>query len=436
MKVNPLDNFLFITPQKPQSIITVNLKQHDVYRLKNPDIYSPIMRVDESTIFPLFLYDLYFPSMKKKYEQSSIFIPVNIDYVKEETKRKLKIRELWGNQLNLRINNVSHSAFVKNICSFDLKEKNINNDKTLFEVEIYIDKKKYILEKIYSKEFKIFFLNSIKILYPEERDNSLSIKNILDPDGGIDRLLDHIGQFPYAKNLEKLIQIIRSGTDEEERKIYNALKQSDPSFYMFIKEKIFNDDLIPFMNKKEIFLILSKVHDELIAEIYTLPIHKQKEFMKCISKNRLANAKIYFEQNELKTRTHSNELWKTIINYYKENYSTVKIIKNSDRKMDENFEKICPGNDKSTFRKIDYLQSNSPFYILGFCKNFILFELKEKCNTLQIYNEIHRFEYEESIFTNLIPGYYALSLEKIPDHVFVAGFNDKKEIWSYKGFRV
>lgn len=385
MKRKRLEHFLFLYPEQPDEFIIIKTQPHDIYRAKNRESYGSILRITSSVLLPVFLFQIHIPSTNETFVQKSINIPED-----------------------------------------GIHKKNNNEDW-------------YLFEEVYPHSADDLKKMGLSILQSSSRETSLSIKNILDPKDGLDRLLENIASFPNAKRLEKLLHIIRAATEDEERKIYQSLRINDPSFYFYIREKIFSQDLLGFMEKREIFNILSRLPDEDLVEIFDHPEAIQKIYKKCVSKNRLENIR-HIHQNRAQPIKKEKPLWDHIMEYYQKNYSSLRLTLLDPQRgvidktnAEDEFYYKCRGQ-RNIIRRIPYMQSESAICIIGFCSNYLIFQLKQKASFLQFYYEVHRYEFNEKIFTQVFPGTYAFAIEKIPRIILAAGFDVEKKFWESKAF--
>jgi len=267
--------------------------------------------------------------------------------------------------------------------------------------------------------------NSIRqadIYYPEW---GISLKNILDPDGGMDRLLENISRFPYSKKLEKLIQIVRGGQDDEERKIMNAIRHSDPGFFDFLQNQIFREDILPFLSRSEVYTILSGVPDASLAEIHTKEPEIRDFYLRCVSRNRMERV----GGGQASGKESRTVLWDVILEYYRSRYSSCHFTR-----MITDYGDTNQGNPAEIL-EIPFLQMDSGyFYVIGFFPNAMIVEIRHYCRKIQLYLEIHRFEFEEILFLDTHPGIYSIPIKKIPDTLYAAGISNGIP-WEYSAFR-
>lgn len=133
--------------------------------------------------------------------------------------------------------------------------------------------------------------DSLQKIYLKRRFSYLSVKDVLDPEGGLEKLIaDIVGRkFPGAERekMGKLLDIIRSATAEEEEKIISGLYSEDPPFFEEVSRRLFHDELLPYMKRREAGdLLLQCSDEELAGTIFLSPRHREL-YTPFLSKNRM-----------------------------------------------------------------------------------------------------------------------------------------------------
>ena len=216
------------------------LASNDLHR--NHTIHSAI-----PILIPLFIYDV----VGSK-DQSNRY-PELIKYRRDHHTLYLEPDELHFSKdarLIVHCENKKHS--------FDLKRKSNKielNEGLLnppYRITIQQEEFEYLLER--SKE---------RIEYTKSRLPSLiyfpflSLKDILDPKLGLERLIADIQAKRFQlglqrKKIENLLDIIRVAQDHEELEIMRSLLLNDFPFYELVIDKLYSENLLPYMNRQEI----------------------------------------------------------------------------------------------------------------------------------------------------------------------------------------
>jgi len=412
-----LEYFLFFSPQTEKvEYFRFVITPREPYRIINrPD--GNILLLSMEHFLPIFAWNVEDLQTQKKYLREKLFQPGKIRLVTHREKVQLFLLEKNNPEdWHILMDGLELSMASR------IREWDAHKNRVILETagQSYLldagEDIAAILERYGN------FIRTADVYYPQW---GISLKNILDPDGGMDRLLENISRFPYSKKLEKLIQIIRAGQDEEERKIMDAIRESDPGFFDFLHNQIFREDILPFLSRREVYSILSGVPDASLAEIRTKEPAIRDFYLRCVSRNRMERV----GDGQATGKENHPPLWDVILEHYRSRYSSCQFIRMITDCGDTR--QVNPAE----IREIPYLQLDSGyFYVIGFISNAVIVEIRHYCRKIQIYVEIHRFEFEEIFILDTHPGIYSIPLKKTPDTIYAAGISNGIP-WEYSAFR-
>ncbi len=127
----------------------------------------------------------------------------------------------------------------------------------------------------------------------------LSIKDLLDPKDGLERLIEAIRQarsqagsmpnFTKREEMGKLLDIIRSASPSEEETILANLYRHDPQLFHEMEKRLYRDFLLDFMDPRETSRLLMDAPDEVLAPIAAMEPAARERYRKLISRNRYAS---------------------------------------------------------------------------------------------------------------------------------------------------
>ncbi|MDH5717304.1 MAG: hypothetical protein OEZ22_06665 [Spirochaetia bacterium] len=417
--------FTFIVPEAQGSEITI--KEKEIYGIENSLVLPQknhrktfIMR---PMLLPSFIYDVTEDEKKNIDKKRGIdFAPLPA-YDRDCEKIKiwpLEHRFEKGAAVEFEIQKINYCEKIPftagNILSlpqnFIRGIKNGCGGAILFSQENF----SYVLEKW---EDNVNYQYKTKDIFMKKIRGYLSVKDILDPDNGIERLIEDILRGSFAKNqiknrqkMGKLLDIIRVAKTNEEEKIMEALLKEDENFFNEVQNHVFQDDLLPYMSKKELSFILSKAPDEILISMFSLKPVLKDNYKKLISKNRMKDLE-YIHQKELMEPAGPESNFKTILWEYIENYyrshkerflyisdekhimreRIIEIIKETPRK--DVFENVFKG-------KVVTLKSDIQFY--DYKNNSLFFKILKPLIKLSVVVEKRKGLYAEYQFDYLKEG--------------------------------
>lgn len=313
--------------------------------------------------------------------------------------------------------------------SFDLKRKSNKielNEGLLnppYRITVQQEEFEYLLER--SKE---------RIEYTKSRLQSLiyfpflSLKDILDPKLGLERLIADIqaNRFQLGlqrKKIENLLDIIRVAQDHEELEIMRSLLLNDFPFYELVIDKLYSENLLPYMNRQEVSELLAKFSDDDLSSIASLEAPRQKLYRRFFSKNRFAA----ITNNTVKSKLN---LWKLIFNHYKDQYrrlisfvsTTHNCFIKEETKVAEEF--------NATFSSCSHTNLDATLRLVKYHDRALLIAIDEYCSKLEIYIETRLGEFLRYNFRAVKPALLMISeIDQSPRRVIMAGIGHDNTLY-------
>ena len=302
-------------------------------------------------LLPKFLFIISIDSCKKNHNQTPLLqYPPLPNYRRKANQVSLSPREY-------RFEKNSDLLIKTQYLKIKKKVKNIRVNTYELDPEIYSQFLKgepglivisqegfdYVLEEINQARYQTSEPSDIYQFY---QTFYLSLKDILDPQDGLERLTQDIKENKYieknTKKLKKILDILRVATSKEEHQIVTSLFLHDHDLFLFIYEELFEDSLIPYMSRKELSKILSQLDDLELLEILDYPLAKKKLYENLISRNRMA----YLNKLSQTTKKQTNKypIWDQIKDMYFQKKQSLILLPGESHIVREITDEVCSTN--------------------------------------------------------------------------------------------
>jgi len=398
----------------------------------NNDLKEKSIIVNQLILIPAFIYFVSQTHDEKGREYKNILnYPPLVKYSRNNNNISIKAIELRleiDSELVLITQNKKQRFQInKHKESFSLDTSIIKSDFTLL---LRQDDFYYLLEKFEIRPQNHFRLQTVNSTI---EFNYLSLKNILDSDHGLERLIQSINEKKYqlktasSYKMKKLLNIIRAADFSDEQKILSSIFLHDKPLFNDIMENIFSDDLLSYMDAREVQQILYNAPDEIIHSISNLSPDLKKLYAQYISKNRY---------NELVKNTNGTQnipgsssltktpAWNYIESWYRERKEcTIDLI--VDKEII--FFEIDPKGELKNLNLIqqqnNWLNKYSPVRTLGNIENSVFIKSEIGLNQCSIYYTFNRKNFYCIHFKNIKPGIIQLNLPSTP-YIIIIGAAD------------
>lgn len=252
-----------------------------------------------------------------------------------------------------------------------------------------------------------------------EPQGYVSLKSILDPKGGYDRLMQDISQKKFFASgpLQKILNILRSANHDEEIEIMGSLYKNEPLLFQTLTDGIFEKTILPYLSKPEIVLALQSMDDDTILCAIE-SVNELKLFRAYLSRNRYE----YIYQKYMTNKNKGDStLWNLLLQkLFEKRQSTLYI---PGTKLDHWH---C-FNDKFNIEieenfLTQYLHANEKI-ICKWEKSMLSITIDFFALHFDIYVELRRNEFSLFTFRNLKAGTICIpTLPRVPRYVVGGGF--------------
>lgn len=436
MKVFTGRFFSAIIPDKRQA--RVALKPREIYTLKDASHNTLVIHTLTPVVIADFLYDT---GLRPDYGKKTLFdyppLPeITIDKQKVEVKSHdyrfeppLKFAVCRYGTKGLEYQLEKEVTARENRCSLALNEVKPGGDIVFSENSFLWQVARNVTENEYIQTIK----TSV------QRKPYLSVKDILDPETGLDRLIADILSKKFKVTTPartgRLLDIIRSASAEEEEKIMSALYQEDREFFFMVYDDILNEDLLPYMQRSEVAQYLGQIEEEVLHQIAekdrTIKNHYSRFFSRNSFRNLLEDASLQ-RKKAPSAQKQNNEtgVFSRLIQQFKQHRQTwlrlpgdsFVFLKNEKRAVD----------DISASTRWDYLpgyaQSYSSVYLKKVNATQVALELTEPLFVFTVYIENKKNEFEKIEFSDIKEGILLIKTRgRLPVRILASGLGyDRK----------
>lgn len=254
----------------------------------------------------------------------------------------------------------------------------------------------------------------------------LSVKSILNPQNGFESLLADVtsGKFKIGHNrskMQRLLNILRAALPLEEHKIMKSIFIEDPGFFKEIEILLFNENLLPYMSKKEIATILANLKDYQLVILLddSASIERYRPYL---SKNRLRALKAY------KDKISNSPIWSLIEEDLRKVKQDIIFFENSK------YDLWKEGDKKPKF----HLRNNyttkwstlkSKIWVQSYYKCKLAIAISVPLVLLTIVVEPIKNEYKSYYFMNVEKGILILDdIPRLPHKVLLGGIDNNRNL--------
>lgn len=265
--------------------------------------------------------------------------------------------------------------------------------------------------------------DEVRAVSVKEPVSLLTVKDFLDPEGGLEKLLEDIrrGLFhgksvppaEYSK-LSQVLDILRAADLQSEREILTGLSREDPFFYQLITDKLIAPDLLPYMARAEVHKILSRIPETVWKT--PIPMEKLKDYRRFLSRNRYEDL-----SRMASTEDAPDPIWPYIEKEFRERYARPLWV---EVKKAEWFS-VAEGKRSSTETGFDdrlFFASAGKIRLAGYAKQALMFYSELNLTSFFIYWETASGVFDSLRIDNFPPGYLLLrDFARLPAKIFFAG---------------
>jgi len=271
----------------------------------------------------------------------------------------------------------------------------------------------------------------------------LSVKDLLDPVDGLQRLIEFIKvnrSLPgvvSAEKMGKLLSIIRSATFSDEEKILKGLYLEDREFFEEVTDRMLTEHLIFFMDKKEVAKLLFEVPDHLFVSVFGMAPEVRDMFLSLVSRNRREDI-LHFnhtQKNRIEDKgveplsgsgsvpVEKNGLWSWVEAWYRNKRGrTIFIPQDSCQGFNLEYRNE-PGHK-------GYVCQKGVFQVVCSGNGEVLISVMVAMQRAQVYFEVKEFALEEILFQDLPVGVYSFRFSTgLPRRIMLGGVGFNGELY-------
>jgi len=130
-----------------------------------------------------------------------------------------------------------------------------------------------------------------------------------------------------------LLDMIRGADVEDEEKIVSALYNDDPEFFEEVTNRLLGDDLIPYMDSREISSVLMRATDEILVSMRTQSPSLIASYRKLISKRRYETIMNLPIPDDTSIDENKSVIWQYIEDYFRTHKERVIYARDKDVRL-------------------------------------------------------------------------------------------------------
>lgn len=445
--------FYAVYPSYP---LEFSLKQKEVFRATDEfgeDVFAEqTFLLHRNIVFPGFIYRLF--SESELVEEIKLNYPVEVTYRREKDVLFIFPVEVKLKEPSLCIYTDSEGK-TKKIFSYQLKR---NGEKIKLPQEIFIelDKKNmsivleqadgtWVLEKnSFSKSKKDVCGGYLRQQKSLRIFSYLSVKNLLNAENGFERLTEDIDKriFPSSQpqKLGRLLEILRAANYEQEEIILTSIFLDDKFFFEQIQKELFHDDLIPYMNSKELTNVLFGVDDEILKTLENSDQALLEKYRPFISRNRFAKlfGSTYEKKNSekkiIQTNFEQTMVWQHIQKYFENKKKRLFfLVRNKHKFFIDHGEKNATQNrdrNKTQLQTDEYLNTNSDLFVHLYQDGRLIIEIAQTFTLVCICVEQKKNYFTLFYFQQMPKGTLFLEgLSRLPRRVVLGAIDNSQTLY-------
>ena len=249
-----------------------------------------------------------------------------------------------------------------------------------------------------------------------------SLKSFLDPDGGFERLLNDVMTrvFPQSQKMQKILDILRSASEEEESAILTSTYQHDPALYTELTQGIFTEQLLPYLSLREVSELIIHAPEILLIQAIQ-DKSKSKYYRRFLSKNRandLHHASLPSDPRPKTERETAESLWAWIFSHLRQRRSSFITIETDEVLRHARCE---PSALPQTFTA-DYISGGSTGIFAKTGEHELHLQLEFPVSTMEIYFETLKYKFRKIELRYVAPGLLKIKVERFPRMILIGGF--------------
>lgn len=251
----------------------------------------------------------------------------------------------------------------------------------------------------------------------------LSVKSLLDPEDGLERLLADVAVKKAAGfvpvKMARLLEIIRVAQPGEEATIMQNVYRDDQPLWRLFEKMLVTAELLPYMKKAEVFAILQKSTEQELQSLKGLPPAIRAGYRPFFSERRWENMSVG------KVKPGPDLLWLRIIKHYRERYESRLIIDQEPAVFAQELEELEPGLIREGVQS-GLLAEPAPWSSFSWADNQLTFFLETPLKEMVLYLETQKFTLRKNLLFSLRAGFYRLKTPAVR-RIFIAGIDTKND---------
>lgn len=422
MKEQQGDNFLLLVPGHEGA--SIELSYSGSYRLKDSSLRDGSIIFHSPVLIPLFAF-----KTRESVRGGSLVYPQAVSYIRHDKTMILQALEVPFQNATVRIADYTIPVVSKKTV-IDLSAEQY---RAFLKEGVQLCDDDYLI----IPETAAFSVQTVnEKLRRYETYAYLSVKDVLDADVGIDRLIDDInsGRFRVTQRRRtgRLLDILRSATGAEEETIMANLYRDDSDFFYLVQNDLFHEDLLPYMNRSEVAAELSQAPFETLRSAFTDQL-TAKKYRRFVSKRKyedISSAPAVSPQRaeESAGRASSGELFSFIIGRFRKKRQRMLYLEAETCNLNR-FTEVDSGAAAPARVEPPYMNTSGLLRVLKVKSRYVFILVREFMLTLQIYLEESRGLFKEYFFRNVAPGILVIDdAARVPERVILAGVNRERSL--------
>lgn len=409
--------FSLFTPSKPEAVYFQNNGIYSVgqeFDFEEDMFHGKNFFIATAFLFPHFLYSV--TIAEKTLEQSSLEYPVEVSF-------KQKNNQLFIRPVEFKLENPHISIAIKKqekteeIFFQKLDTTTMEIPQDIFEKYKNHDGCLYLQQESGTWLLQKNFSCSANVLPVQQKSlrlfSYLSLKNILAGEEGYKKLIEDIEKKKFVstqpQRLGRLLQILRAASFDDEEKIFSSVLRDDEDFFWQIQRELFHDDLLPYMNRKEVSNILLQTSDDFLFSVTnkkTIMKYKnflsRRRYLSMIAKSRSNEEQ--FSQSS-KSSDEKSLLWQELQKHFEKKYKRFIFLSGNIH----DFEKASSSRN---FSIAMYANLKGNIFVASYSNQQLRVELHQPARFLILCVEQEKNKFVLFLFSNMKKG--TLTLRHIP----------------------
>ncbi|MCS6985020.1 MAG: hypothetical protein NZM25_07860 [Leptospiraceae bacterium] len=266
---------------------------------------------------------------------------------------------------------------------------------------------------------EVLIPDDYKDIYNYQNEPILSVKSLLDPNGGLERLMrdiqDNKWPLPRKGEMLSLLKILQAASPRDEINILANIRKDDPTFYELVEKRLITPLLVPYMSRNEVSKVLQNLDEKSLQ--HALQDKEQRElFRPFFSRNRfhdLMRPLVSYEKIDL---------WEFVLESYRTKFSFAK----AEKKTRYFYAELTPPRNVAV-KPVEFLNSSRDMGVAGYRSPKLYIVVEKYFQNLWIYPQIKKDSYRYLHFKDIGPGILILDdIPQRPGYVLFAGILAKE----------